>query len=198
MFFLDLGFDTGTVRIHNGLGEYTFGGNTYTGLGDFGFIEPIEEGGELSPYSVSMGLSGIDDALKASGINLLDSVMGEDLYMREVTVYTGAIGADGDLLADPAVHGTFFMDVPEVEVGTQNIVRLTCESEMALFDKRNNARYSDSDLQTEYAGDLGFEYLDQMVEAKIVWRGRKAYENEGASIMIAGRKTKIEIGNLSL
>jgi len=194
IFFVDLGFDSGTVRVHNGLGEYSFGGNNYIGLGDFGFIEPIEEGGELSPYSISIGLSGIDDAVKASSINLLDTVMGEDIYMRPVTIYTGAIDADGDLLGDPAQHGVYFMDVPEIVVGNQNIVRVTCESEMAIFDRSNNSRYTDSDLQTEYPGDLGFEYLDQMVEAKIVWRGSRA--ESGTSGTGGGRRDQVNIAEL--
>jgi hypothetical protein len=192
LFFVDLAFDSGTLHVHNGLGQYTFGGNTYTGLGDFGFIEPIEEGAELSPYSISIGLSGIDDALKASGINLLDTVMGEDIYMRPVTIYTGAIGSDGDLLGDPAQHGVYFMDVPEVMVGTQNVVRVTCESEMAIFDRSNNSRYTDADLQTEYPGDLGFEFLDQMVEAKVVWRGRNT---STAPATPGGRDTKRGTGD---
>lgn len=167
-------FDGGTVYVHNAVGEYTIGGQTYTGLGDFAFIEPITEGAEVSSYPIKIGLSGIDDALKQSGTDFFNLVTSEDFYGRNVTLHIGAIMADGSLDGTPTEWGTWQMQSPDVQVGAQNLVSVTAESEMAIFDKRNGARYSDADLQDEYSGDLGFEYLERMVNARIVWRGERA------------------------
>ena len=173
--FVKIELDTGTLYLHNGLGEYTVDGNVYSGLGDFGSIEPIKEGGEVSSYPIRLVLSGIDDALKESGVDIAASVLGEDFYGRNVTIYVNALDTNGALTSNPTPEfWSGQMQSPELQIGRENVVVVTAESDMAIFDRRNGSRYSDSDLQEEYSGDLGFEFLDQMIERRTVWRGKEA------------------------
>jgi hypothetical protein len=163
--FVQLEFDSGTIYMHNGIGNYSFGGHTYGGVGAFGAIDAVQEGDDLSPYSITLILSGLD-------ADLMDEVQNQDYYLRPVTVLVGSLDADMQLVADPDEMWSGFMDSADFSLGDENSIRITCESHMAVFDQSNNARYSDADLQREYNGDLFMQYAEEMVEATVVWRGQ--------------------------
>ena len=43
------------MYLHNSIGTFTFGGNSYQG-GDLGEISQIEEGNDVSPYAITLSL----------------------------------------------------------------------------------------------------------------------------------------------
>lgn len=162
--FGEFQFDEGTERIHTGVGDFVWGGFTWTGIGDFGGVEPIEEAEVLSPFAVRVTLSGITSVLVTRAQN-------SDIYGRTMRIYVGFL-SDGDLVADPDIAWSGTMDTMDVKRGKENEIALSGESELKFFEKRNNKRFNDEDQQLEFPGDLGFEYLDQMQEANVVWGGR--------------------------
>lgn len=167
VFAVELHFDSGTERLHSGLGPLTFGGNTYQGAGDLAEIGILEEGTDLSPYAITLGLSGIDQ-------DILAIALGEQYYNRGVTVYLGAISDAGALVTDPVVVFSGYIQSMSLVAGDPEAgdsVTLTCESELALLDRSSNLKYTDIQLQSEYPGDKGLEYLEQMEDARPVWRG---------------------------
>lgn len=165
--FVKLEFDSGTIYLHNGVGVLTWDSNDWQGVGDLGGIEPVEEGTELSPYSLVLTLSGLD-------ADLMDEVMNQDYYLRPVTMYFGALDSAGALVADPDELWSGDMQTADVALGTLNGIRLTCESEFAMFERANNSRYSDTHLQREFSGDLFLQYAEQMEERQVVWGGSAA------------------------
>ena len=58
--FAELDFSSGTLYVHDGLGTYTWGGEDWLGVGDFGSISSIEEGSEISAYSINLTLSALE------------------------------------------------------------------------------------------------------------------------------------------
>ncbi len=172
LIFVKLELDSGTIYLHNGIGTYTFDSNAYLGVGDFGSIDTIEEGAGLSPYSLTLMLSGLDS-------DLLDEVQNQNYYLRPVTVYVGALNEDMSLSATPDELFAGFMDSADVSLGEENAIRLKCESDLSIFDQSNNSRFSDADLQNEYPGDLFLQYAEDMIDATIIWRGT-AQRNTGS------------------
>lgn len=166
LFFVDLEFDSGTLYVHNGIGSITWGGNTYQGVGDFGAVEAVEETSDVSPVSLVLILSGLD-------VDLMDEVLGQDYYLRPIKLYIGAVSVAGALLADPDRIWSGKMDTAEVQVGQSNSIRLSCENDFILFERTNGRRYTDSDLQNEYPGDLFFEYIDEMVDKEVIWGSKR-------------------------
>jgi len=173
--FADIVLHDSTIYVHNALGSYTFGGQTYLGVGDFGTVESVEEGNALSPYSISLTLSGLD-------ATLMSDVLTERFYLRAVNLYLGALDSAGALVADPDKIWSGFTDHAEIVTGSVNAIRLICESEMAIFDRTNGRTFSNADQQNAHSGDVFFEYLPQMADLNIVWAGRM---NAGLSGSVA-------------
>jgi len=101
--FAKLEFPSGTIYVHNSIGTYNWGGQDWLGTGDFGEISQIEEGADVSPYKITLTLSGLDATISGAALN-------EDYYMHPVSVYLGALDADDVLIADPTVVWEGAMD----------------------------------------------------------------------------------------
>ena len=162
--FAKLEFPSGTIYLHNSIGTYTWGGNDWLGTGDLGEISQLEEGAEISPYKITLSLSGLDATISGAALT-------EDYYLQPVTVYLGVLNANDVLIADPTIVWEGAMDQMELSVGAADgdVIVLTAESELARFDKASNLKYTDAQLQSDSAGSLGFEFMADIEGAKIRW-----------------------------
>lgn len=162
--FTKLEFPSGTLYLHNSIGTYTWGGQDWLGVGDLGEISQIEEGAEISPYKITLSLSGLDPDISGAALT-------EDYYLQPVTVYLGVLDADDALLADPTVVFEGAMDQMTVSVGAEggDVISLTAESELARFNKASNLKYTSAQLQDDFAGDLGFDLMADIDGAKLRW-----------------------------
>ena len=162
--FAKLEFPSGTLYLHNSIGTYTWGGNDWLGTGDLGEISQLEEGAQISPYKISLSLSGLDATISGAALT-------EDYYLQPVTVYLGVLNANDVLIADPTIVWEGAMDQMQLSVGAADgdVIVLTAESELARFDKASNLKYTDAQLQSDSAGSLGFEFMADIEGAKIRW-----------------------------
>lgn len=162
--FAKLEFPSGTLYLHNSIGTYTWGGNDWLGTGDLGEISQLEEGAEISPYKITLSLSGLDATISGAALT-------EDYYLQPVTVYLGVLNANDVLIADPTIVWEGAMDQMQLSVGAADgdTIVLTAESELARFDKASNLKYTDAQLQSDSAGSLGFEFMADIEGAKIRW-----------------------------
>ena len=171
--FAKLEFSSGTLYLHNSIGTYTWGSQNWLGTGDLGTVSAIEEGSGVSPYKITLSLSGIDSTISNAALT-------EDYYMRPVTLYLGALDANDDLLANPTEVWAGFMDQLNVSLGADNdAIELTAESELAKFDRASNKRYTDSNQQAAHSGDLFFEYLQDIDGIKVRWGDRNSDSGAG-------------------
>ena len=188
--FVKLEFDTaapnstGTIRLHNGLGTYNWNANdgagirAWQGTGDLGQISAIEEGDEISPYSIQLTLSGIDTSIAAEAAR-------ETYYQRPVTLYVGALNASDELVATPDVIWTGFIDTMDAVLGGDNgdSIVLTAESELAMFDRSSNYLYTNAQQQSDSSGDTFFTHLQEMEDLTLDWGKRKAGSGSGIKII---------------
>jgi len=160
--FVKLEFDAGTEYVHNGVGTYPWGSQTWTGIGALGQIGDLEEGLDLSPYAVTMTLNALD-------AELIAIAEGESVFNRPATVYIGLLDENGVLVADPQHRWSGPMDHITIRLGGEDALALLSENELRFFDQANGSRYTDEDLQGQYSGDLFFNLLDQMLDASVAW-----------------------------
>ena len=169
--FAELDFASGTLYVHDGLGTYAWGGNNWLGVGDFGGISSVEEGAEVSPYSLNLTLSGLDAGLVSTALT-------ENYFMREVKVYLGLLNHLDALIDTPTQIWSGFMDVMSVTAGASggDSITLTAESDLGRFDRSANLRYTDTMLRKRDANDKFFEFLKDIEGVKVSW-GKMTSEN---------------------
>lgn len=161
--FLSLGFDSGPVRVHSWLGDITWGGNTYTGIGQLGSVTPVEEDSELTRTPLTLTLSGIPTSM-------LSVVLTEQYQGRTATLYLGYLNTTTfQLTDDPFVLYRGRMDTADIQQGEELTVSVSVESRFAAWDRPQVRRYNNSDQQSRYPGDRGLEFIEQSTEKQIAW-----------------------------
>ena len=174
--FAELDFASGTLYVHDGLGTYTWGGNDWLGVGDFGGISTVEEGSEVSPYSLNLTLSGLDAGLVATALT-------ENYFMRDVSIYLGLLDEDDALIDTPTQIWAGFMDVMSLTAGASggDTITLTAESELSKFDRSANLRYTETMLRKRNANDKFFEFLKDIEGVKVSWGSKTSGNLVGSS-----------------
>jgi hypothetical protein len=174
--FAELDFSSGTLYVHDGIGTYTWGSQDWLGVGDFGSISSIEEGSEISPYSINLTLSALDTTMSGAALT-------EDYFMRDVTVYMGVLDENDSLLDTPVQVWSGFMDVMSVTAGSGggDSITLTCESELGKFDRSANLKYTHANQQKKDSSDLFFEFLKDIEGVKISWGKASSEQLVGSS-----------------
>ena len=169
IFFAELLFDTGSpeniLRMSTWIGDITWNSVVWTGAGDMAAIS-FSEGIGVEPFALRVGLSGIDS-------DLITAALSTDYYQRPIILYMGSMGADGALVEDPSIVFSGFIKSMEMTMANPkgDAISLVAESEVLWFSKTANVRYTDNQLQSEFSGDVGLEYLPQVIKRKVVWRG---------------------------
>lgn len=161
IFYAD--FPTGAVRCWSGYGDLSWGGNTYTGIGNFGGVDRVDESSDQSAKGITFSLTGIPSSLIA--IALADAYQG-----RTCSLWLGTLDSAGALIADPYLFFSGRMDVMEIEDGGETAsIKLTGENRLIDLNRARARRYTHEDQQIEYAGDLGLEYVAGLQDKKIYW-----------------------------
>jgi len=170
--FVELYFDEGssTLYLHDNIGPITADDSTGTprtwqGVGDYGGVSRIEEGKQVAPFKVDLTLSGIDSTIA-------NEVLTDNVILREVVLLVGFIDLDRTVVADPHLMWKGYVDNVQMAVGSSSVIRLSCESQLAAFEKANGRVMNDASQQAEFPGDQFLEYLPQMLDAKITWGGQ--------------------------
>ena len=166
VWLVSLAFDSGTLYLHTGVGDRSYGGNTYTGTGTLGEVSPVEESVEIRPNGVRLSLSGLN-------ASLVSIALGEHYQGRTCTVLFAMIDAEGAIIGTPYTYHVGRIDTMLItDTGQFVKVELTSENRMVDFDNLNEVGYyTDVEQQALYPGDLGLQYIAAQSD-KTIWWGR--------------------------
>lgn len=171
---VDLDFVGGHIRVHDGLGTLSHGGNDYLGVGLYGSVEQVSEDLEISGKGLRLTLSGVPG-------DLVPDVFTETNYQRRAaTLYGGFL--------NPATHA--WVDTPfEIWSGTMDYLevsgdareaRVTLTVEDELRREALIARYCDEDQQARFPGDTFFRDLPNVANYRSTWGQRTVIMGGGA------------------
>jgi hypothetical protein len=133
-------FQSGAVRVWNGIGSITWGGNTYTGLGDLGSISPVKESADLRANGMAFTLSGLNSSM-------LTIVLAETYNRRECALWLGALNSSGALVSDPLKIFAGRMASPGVSLGAESAsITIRAESKIAGGQGVAYSEISEADL----------------------------------------------------
>jgi hypothetical protein len=164
--FVKLEFDSGDVLVHSELGDLSFGGDTYTGIGQLGSIGTAEEVSDLSRTPISLTLSGIP-------LSLHSALLNEYYQGRRGTVYLGYLDlTTRQLVADPTIIYRGRIDTDDIQQDQTFTITLSMENRFASWDRPLTRRYNNADQQGRFPGDKGLQFVEQSTEKDVVWGGK--------------------------
>lgn len=165
--FAKLELDSGNILMHTGLGNVTFGGDTYVGVGKLGSIGTAEEVSDLSRTPLTLTLSGIPN-------DLIAIVLGQYYQGRRATIYLGYFDLTTRVLVDtPTIIYRGNIDSSNIEQDKTGTVTLSVESRFSAWDKPNVRRFNNADQQLRYPGDTGLEFVEQATDKQIFWGAKQ-------------------------
>lgn len=186
---VEVNYDSGTVRVHDGIGNVTFsemllteagevidaenGDNltteddpkSFVGIGDFGGIESVEENIEIIARQITLTVSGIDS-------NWVNEALAEDYQNRIVTVLLGFFSPDtGKMIGSPEIiwEGRINQQTITLARGEASL-SMTCEHR--LRREPRIARYTHADQELIFANDRFFD-LTHTIEGYITKWGQR-------------------------
>ena len=159
---VSMAFDSGTVYVTNAGYNVSWNGHTWLGLGRLGSIEAVKETPDLAANAVNLKLSGVPTASVTQALT-------EHYQGRACNIYIAPLSADYTILADPVLIFSGRMNTMDLDIGATAMITLQVESRLADWDRPRVRRYNDADQQAEYPGDLGLQYVEQMVEKVLDW-----------------------------
>ena len=168
VFFLHFDFDTNPLYAHTDIGSITTLSQTWLGTLGIASISAVEENDDLSRApGLKLRLSITDE----SAGSLFEELTQQDWYQREVIMYfTTRNTATGALNNDPFEISRWRLDVVDLQSGHgEAFVEAVCESVWVDQKSTNNDMYTDVTLQGEFSGDLGFQYMAEIVNQPVRW-----------------------------
>lgn len=164
---VDLDFASGHVRAHDGIGQISWGGNTFDGIGQFGSIEAVSESTDVIARPLSLTLSGVDSSL-------VSITMTEVYQNRQATIYVGFVNeTTGAVVDTPETAWEGRMNQMSISsAGGSANIRLTCEHR--LRREPRIARYTNEDQQLLFSGDKFFDLVPSIKGFVARWGDRDA------------------------
>lgn len=158
-------FDSGTTRVHTGVGEITINGFVYFGLGTLGEVGAVEENNSTSATKLSVTLSGLET-------QMLGIVLNEECVGRKVNTY---IVVFDDHFKTLAVNLLFRGKISSsaLRAGSASAINYTISNVFEEWDKGRPWRYTDESVRKLNAGDRIMRYVSQMAERSIFWGSKK-------------------------
>jgi hypothetical protein len=175
----DLDFSSGFVRIHDGSGTLSFGGNSYLGAGQFAGVDVIDENIDIVARGIKLSLSGVDSTFVVPA-------MTEVYQNRDVTLYIGFVSqATGALIATPETIWEGRMNQMSFKLDSGSaVVELTCEHR--LRREPRIARYTDEDQRLLFSGDRFFDLMYAIPGFISKWGARDTAYGGGGMITPPG------------
>jgi hypothetical protein len=166
-FAVDLDFSTGHVRANDSGIDFTWGGNTYFGVGDFGGFDSVQENIEAVARGVKFTLAGVDTGI-------ISSIVGNVYQGRAATLYVGMVDPTSYALIDtPEIVWSGYMDTMKI-VTEKDGSRIELACEHRLRNAPPYARFSSADQKARSAGDMFFDMLGFVANYRSNWGGKSS------------------------
>jgi|TARA_R110000796_G_scaffold135016_1_gene251122 hypothetical protein len=151
------------LNVWNGIGDLSFGGNTYTGTGDLLSISEITETSDVQATGIDVVLTGVKTSFIAVAKN-------HEYQGRPLIVSLGAFNSSGSLIADPVIVFSGFMDTMTIsESGNHSSISVSVENKLVSFERAKVRRYTAEDQKIDHPTDKGFEFVTAIVQKEIIW-----------------------------
>ncbi len=185
--FAYLDFVGGAIRAHTGIGNITWGGNTWSGVGSFADISDIEEGVDVAARGLTLSLCGIPSSL-------LPEALAANCRGRTVQLFLGFTDEAGTLAADPFQVFGGRMDLLSMDDGGDTCsISVQCENRLVDFRRSRVSRYTHEEQIAIHPGDLGLEFIARIADKTINWGPTNSNTAAQSASSIASQRAAIMV-----
>jgi hypothetical protein len=166
-------FDSGDLNVWTGIGDLTFSGDTYQGIGSLGTISSYKETQNLKAEGLTFTLSGNIGST-------ISTALDEEFQNRICTLWLGFFDntVSPGILNDPPVIFQGRMDNMTIEHGSEtSTVSVSAESILVSLENAVNRRYTSQEQALDTAADFpgspivdkGFDFVATLEDKQFVW-----------------------------
>lgn len=164
--FVQIGFKSETVYVWSGIGNVTWNGQTWTGLGALLGFSSLTDYSDVTAKGITLTFSGIDPTL-------LPETLTDFQLAQPVTIYFAlwsVAGSPPTVIDTPFVAWSGLTDQPTITIpGTEATISINCEDRLIETDVPADRRYTQEDTQLDNPGDLGCSFVDSIQEITLYW-----------------------------
>ena len=161
--FFEGEFATGNVYFWSGLGNISWNGQTWAGVGTLGSISALKETSDLIAQGATVTLSGIPS-------DLLSDCLDEARLGKRCWIYLGAFDDSGNIIADPYAAFAGRLDAPVLSDGdTTCMIQISIESILVDMKRSRERRYTPEDQAIEHPGDNCFQFVAALQQLTLTW-----------------------------
>ena len=165
---LELDIDTDPVYVHTDIGDISWNGHVWKGVGALGAIEGVKEDASMQPNSIDAGLrigaDGIAD-LVAQSRNLHHEGRLGALYFAARDLVTGELVGNG-----PVKFSEGSMQQIQFKAGLYDgTASVEIVDERYVFDRTIAENISNEHQQRRHPGDLGQSFMPDVVNFRETW-----------------------------
>ena len=158
-------FQAGVVRVWTGIGNLVYGGNTYTGVGEFGSVSTIAETTDLRANGVSFQLNGWPSSL-------LSTILAETYHGRDVTLLLATFDSSMVMSGTPLTVFQGKTDAISLHMTPEGCsITVNAESRAIDFLRNLERRYTHQDQQINFPADTAFIYMSDAAQKTFAWGG---------------------------
>jgi hypothetical protein len=164
--FVDIDWPGERVRVHTGLGERKFNGETYLGVGELGGVGDFVENTGTSPSQLTVTLKVLDGALVALVMN--DSPEG-----KEIAVHLGILDDNKQIAHEipyvlDANVSKFGVKRGDIARNIPYVLAITCSDWFVRWNQPpNNARTTNEAQQNIHPGDRIFDLTELIASSPL-------------------------------
>lgn len=159
---VELGFDSGTVRLTNAGCSMLWDGETWLGAGQLTDLEPVAETATPQAAALNLRFSGIEATWR-------DVVVSEPFFGRPAKIWLALLNDEMEIDEDPVLIFEGRIDEPTLTIGDEISIQLSLENRFGDWNRPRLALWSDADQQLRFPGDRFFEQATAMENTSIVW-----------------------------
>jgi len=158
-----LEFGSGDVLAWTGVGDLIYDSETYTGLGNFLTISPVQESQKLEANGLQFVLSGVNSSLVSLALT-------EDYQWRPISLFFAVLDADYSLIADPYQLFKGRMDIMEItDDGNESTIALNAENILIDLKESKERRLTPEDQIRYFPNDKGLNFVPTVQDIELAW-----------------------------
>ena len=161
--FVEIEFSGGVTRMWTGLGDKSWDGKTWTGVGDLLQISAIRETSALRAVGAKISLSGIPSSM-------VTKVLDEVRQGKPAKIYILFLDQSENVIADPYRSFSGRVDTGMIEEGGEtSTITIAVENLAIDFSRPRGGRHTAQSQKAIFAGDEGYEFVDGLQEKDLQW-----------------------------